>query len=283
MSDTSGFTVQHKVEYARHDGVALHGSFWRPKGDGPFPVLICIHGGGWQQGGPDNYEYWGEWLAPRGWAVFAISYRYSSATQKSWPECFLDCRAAVQYVRGKAVQLGVDPDRISLMGDSAGGYLSALVALAGERSEFANRYPEDEFARVSTRVKAVVGNYGIYDLYAQWLHDQPIRPNDHIVQKFMGFPPMQDRRAYIDASPMTYVETRNVGPSFYLMHGNQDDVVHYSQTDDFHFALRLAGFYTRRLVADGAGHYFVSDPIDEPGSRSAWLAPRVLRFLQERG
>ena len=280
---TDAFKVQRNIEYARHEGASLTGHLWTPATPGPHPVLICIHGGGWQQGSPDNYEYWGPWLAARGWAVFAISYRYSSATQKSWPECFLDCRAAVQFVRGKAKDLGVDPDRISLMGDSAGGYLSALLALAGDRPEFSNRYPDDAFAKTSTKVKAVVGNYGIYDLYAQWLHDQPIRPNDHIVQKFMGFPPMHDRRAYLDASPMTYVETRNVGPSFFLMHGNEDDVVHYSQTDNFHFALRLAGIYTRRLIADGAGHYFASDPIEEAQSRSGWLAPRVLRFLQERG
>jgi len=282
MSDAQ-YTVETGIEYVRHDGESLKANFWKPRSPGPHPVLICIHGGGWQQGGPDAFDYWGEWLAPRGWAVFAISYRYSSATRKTWPACFHDCRAAVQYVRGKARELGIIPERISLMGDSAGGYLSAMVALAGHQPQFANAYPDDEFAKVSTKVKAVVGNYGIYDLYAQWLHDQPIRPNDHIVQKFMGFPPYEDRRAYIDASPMTYVEAKNAGPSFFLMHGNQDDVVDYSRTDNFHFALRLAGIYTRRLIADGAGHYFVSDPIDEPGSRSAWLAPRVLRFLEERG
>jgi acetyl esterase/lipase len=244
---------------------------------------VAIHGGGWQSGSPETYRHWGTWLAARGFALFAIRYRFSRPDRKAWPECFHDARAAVQFLKGRAGDFTIDPERISMMGDSAGGHLSALVALAGDDPAFAQACPDDPFARLSTKIRCVVGAYGVYDLAAQWLHDQPIRPDDHIVQRLMGFAPMDDRRAYFDASPISHVERRNAGSSFLLVHGGEDDVVDRSQTDAFHFALRLAGFYTRRLIAGSAGHYFMHEPMEDPASGSGWLAPRVLRFLQERG
>jgi acetyl esterase/lipase len=283
MAGEDGWSVAHDVEYARHDGIALGGSLWRPHAAGPTPAIVAIHGGGWQSGSPETYRHWGPWLAARGFALFAIRYRFSRPGCKAWPECLHDARAAVQFLKGRAAELAIDPGRISMMGDSAGGHLSALVALAGDHPAFAGRYPDDPFAHLPTRVRCVIGAYGVYDLAAQWLHDQPIRPGDHIVERLMGFPPMEDRRAYFDASPMSYVERRNAGPSFLLVHGTEDDVVDRAQTDAFHFALRLAGFYTRRLIAGAAGHYFMHEAMDVPASVAGWLAPRALRFLKERG
>ena len=76
--------------------------------------------------------------------------------------------AGVQFVRGKAGELGIDPERIGLLGASAGGHLAALAALGGDAKIFANGYPQDAHAAVSTKVKALVGVYGIYDVLAMW-------------------------------------------------------------------------------------------------------------------
>ncbi len=272
------------VEYARRDGAGLRGRLWKPASGGPHRVVVAFHGGGWQAGSPDNFQFLGPWLAAHGVALFAAQYRFSTPTRKAWPECFLDARAAVQFVKGRAGELGLDPERVSVMGDSAGGHLAALVALAGDDPACAGGCDGDLFPNVSTKVRCVIGNYGVYDLAAQWMHDQPIRPRDHIVQKLMGCALSDDRRAYFEASPLSYVEAgRNNGQSFLLIHGTEDDVVDRRQTDDFHEALKLAGFFTRRLIVQGAGHYFVSDPLDEAGSLSGWLAPRILRFVEERG
>ncbi len=272
------------LTYAHHDGANLTGRLWKPAGAGRHPVLVAFHGGGWQAGSPDNFQHLGPWLAARGVAVFAAAYRFSTPVRKAWPECFLDARAAVQFLKGRADELGLDPDRVSIMGDSAGGHLAALVGLAGDVPAYADACPDDPYRHISTKVRCVIGNYGVYDLAAQWMHDQPIRPRDHIVQKLMGCALSDDRRAYFEASPISYVEAkRNNGTSFLLVHGTEDDVVDRRQTDDFHVALKLAGFFTRRLIVQGAGHYFVSDPLDEPGSLSGWLAPRILRFVEERG
>lgn len=276
-------TVSRNIEYAVHDGVSLKAHLWKPKGDGPFPVLITIHGGGWRVGGPDNYDQWGPALAAHGFAMFAISYRLTLPHNKPvWPQAPCDVRAAVQHLRGNASALGIDPDRIAMMGDSAGGHLSALIALAGDDPLFDGLYTDDPHAGVSTTVKAVISNYGVHDMVQQWMHDQAVRSHDHIVELFLGSPPMDNRTLYFDASPMSYaVRTKNK-TAFLLTHGTEDDVVDRIQTDAFHDALKIAGFFTRKLIIQGAGHYATQEPFDAPRSYSGYLLPRVVKFLQER-
>ena len=99
--------------------------------------------------------------------MFAIDYRLSKPTQTTWPQALLDCKAAVQYLRGNAAALGIDPDRIGVGGDSAGASLATLVAVTQDFPQFANRYPMDAYASVSTKVKVAVPIYGVYDNTAQ--------------------------------------------------------------------------------------------------------------------
>ena len=102
------------------------------------------------------------------------------------------------------------------MGDSAGAHLAAMVALAGDAPEFTDDYPDDPYAGTSTAVKAVIGVYGVYDLTAQWEHDVVSRPADNITEKLMGFPPMQDRRAWFSASPIAHATfAHQTAPRFY--------------------------------------------------------------------
>ena len=93
-------------------------------------------------------------------------------------------KAAIQYVRAKAGELGVDPDRIGLQGDSAGGHLASLVGIAPDA--FKSEHQNAPHAAVPAGVKTVVSVYGIYDMLAQWQHDQIARPRDQISEKFLG-------------------------------------------------------------------------------------------------
>ena len=100
----------------------------RPRAAGHIQRCIFIHGGGFARGSKAGYgNTWGPYLAARGYVVFAIDYRLSTPTQATWPQALLDCKAAVQYLRGNAAALGIDPDRIGVGGDSAGASLAALV------------------------------------------------------------------------------------------------------------------------------------------------------------
>src|ERR1700731_1396612 len=138
--------------YASHDGVALMADLYAPTGAGPFPALVAVHGGGWQGGARSTFQYWGPYLAERGYVLFAITYRLAKKGQKMFPQAVNDVLAAVQFVRGSAGQIKVDPERIGLFGASAGGHLASLAALGGGSDIFKGAYPQDVHASVSTKV-----------------------------------------------------------------------------------------------------------------------------------
>jgi acetyl esterase/lipase len=189
-------------------------------------------------------------------------------------------KAAVQFIRAKASEYDLDPDRIGLIGDSAGAHLASLVALAGD--QFNTAYRDDANAAVPTNVKCVIGFYGVYDMHAQWQHDLPLRPNDKIVEKFLGASPMQNRRVYFDASPISYATIDRNALRFLLIHGTNDDIVDpETQSGAFLTALTQSGFFVRRIILPGAGHFWSSDPFEsEPHSYAAMTIPRMVRFLE---
>jgi len=271
------------LNYATHDGVALAGDLYVPSGNGPFPALVAVHGGGWIQGARSQFQYWGPYLAERGIALFSISYRFATKDKKTFPHAVQDVMAAVQFVRGEAASLKIDPNRIGLFGGSAGAHLSALAALAGSEAPFKGGYPQDKHASVSTAVKVLVGVYGVYDVYDMWQRYTAGSPRVNNIEHFLGAGPMENRRIYFDASPISYCTVSNNKLAVYLSVGTEDDLVdRRTQTDAFLFALKQANFFVRTCIVQGAGHYWASDPIDEPGSYPAVLAPRLVRFLQEK-
>jgi acetyl esterase/lipase len=268
------------IVFAEHDGVKLLGDLYLPEGVTNAPVVVGVHGGGWQIGDRKFYRYWGNYLAKHGYATFAIEYRLMKPGFKTWPGAVCDCMAAVQFVRGRAVELGLDPRRVALMGDSAGAHLAALVALAGEESLFSSEYRNDRYAAVPAGVKAVVGVYGVYDMAAQWEHDLVARPRDPITEKFLGCAPTVNRKVFFEASPLSYATVDKNTTRFLLIYGREDDVADpATQSERFLLALKQAGFFARTIVVPGAGHFWSADPIEEPGSFGAYVGPRLLRFL----
>jgi acetyl esterase/lipase len=263
------------IVFAEHDGVTLLGDLYLPKGLAKAPVLVGVHGGGWQLGDRKFYTHWGNYLAKHGYAVFAIEYRLMKPGLKTWPGAVHDTKAAVQFIRAQAAEFGLDAERVGLIGDSAGAHLAALVALASEEPLFASG------SAPAARVKAVIGFYGVYDMLAQWEHDQMTRPRDQITEKLLSAPPMISRKLYFEASPLSYVTVDKNSTRFLLIYGREDDIVDpATQSEKFLIALKQAGFFARTIVVPGAGHFWASEPMDEPGSFSAYAAPKLLRFLQ---
>jgi acetyl esterase/lipase len=256
--------VTRTLIFERHGAEALHADAYLPESSTAAPVVIALHGGGWKGGTRKAYQYLGPLLAGRGYALLAADYRLVLREQNRYPAALDDVRSAIRYVREHAGELNVDPGRIVLLGDSAGGHLAALTGLT-ERPH----------------VKAVVGVFGVYDLVAQWQHDLVSRPHDNISSAFLGVSPAENRRLYFDASPISHAITANAGPAFLLAWGTHDDIVDPAQSEAFLLALKQAGFYARTVV-QAAGHFWIGDPLDEPGSHSGHFAARLLRFLDDR-
>jgi acetyl esterase/lipase len=145
-------------------------------------------------------------------------------------------------VGAKAAEFNIDPDRMGLMGDSAGGYLAAMVALAGDWFTVADR--DGVNAAAPATVKAVVGFYGIYDMLAQWQQDMKVSPGDSITEDFLGVSPSRNRQLYLESSPIAYAASDRNQVRFLLIHGDRDNLVDpRSQSGAFTTALTKSGFY----------------------------------------
>src|SRR6266545_4905795 len=202
MTGSPEHDLRSALTYTTHDGVALQGDLYLPKGAGPHAALVAVHGGGWQQGVRSAFQYWGPHLAARGYGLFAISYRLAKKGQKTFPHAVQDVIAAVQFLRGNAGEFRLNADRLGLFGASAGAHLGSLAALASDK--FVGGYPRDPHAGVSAKVKVFVGVYGVYDLIEMWQRYRIESPRDNNIENFMGCSPMENRQLYFDATPISY-------------------------------------------------------------------------------
>jgi acetyl esterase/lipase len=267
------------IEFVRRGDEVLQGELHLPANAKNAPCIIAIHGGAWQRGGPKSYAKLGPYLAQHGIAVFAVTYRF--APKNLYPAAVQDSRAAIQFIRSKGAEWGIDTSRLAVMGDSAGGHLAALVALAGDNPEFAGK-PEDAYPGVSTKVKACVPIYGIFDMVAQWEFDHLLAPKGNLGEIFLGFSALEDRFGYHKASPINYITKAATQIAFFMAWGTRDDIVEpVSQSERMRDALKRADVFVRTATVD-TGHFWIHDPLDEPGSFPGFVAPRLLRFLQEK-
>lgn len=271
------------IVYAKHDGVELQGDLYAPAGGGPFPAVVAAPGGGWFVCDRAGMKQWGEFLARNGIAAFVVQYRVAMA-EKTFPQSACDVLAAIQFVRGSASELGIDPARIGILGSSAGAHVGALAALAGDNPLFKNRNPANGHGGVDPAIKTFAGIYGPYDLFAHWQHEIADSSNasGRRSECFLGVPPFADRQLYFDASPINHVRYATNKIPMFVAYGTEDSVVD-PETQSVRFArvLKQAGHYVVSVPVVGATHFWFSeDPIDEPGSYSAHLAPRLLRFLK---
>jgi acetyl esterase len=98
-----------------------------PKGDGPWPVLVYLHGGGWVAGSPKTHLKVGHRFAEAGYLVFNVDYRM--APEHPFPTPLDDCIAAIRWAAKAASQYGGDASRLAVGGDSAGGNLTAAASI----------------------------------------------------------------------------------------------------------------------------------------------------------
>ncbi|HSB74847.1 MAG TPA: alpha/beta hydrolase, partial [Terriglobales bacterium] len=199
------------VVYAHAGGQTLTLDASIPEGPGPFPAAVLVHGGGWVAGDKQQYiTYIFQPLSHAGFAWFSINYRL--APQFQFPAPADDVEQAIRFVKAHAAEYNIDPARIALIGESAGGH---LVSFVGARNP------------PGSRVAAVVSLYGIHDFITAALEWKPF---PHEVLGLFGIQQVNAETAplLIKGSPVVYVN-RDM-PPFLLIHGSKDEDVPYDQS-----------------------------------------------------
>lgn len=247
--------LSEDVEYGNAGGVKLVQHVARPKGlSGPLPGMVCIHGGGWIQGNRNDFREVVQMLASAGFVATTIEYRL--APEHKWPAQIEDSKCAVRWMRAHASQLGVDPNRIGVMGGSAGGHLSALVGMMEPDDGYEG---DGGWADQSSQVQAVVNFFGPTDLVKEFEHQEKgkalaalVKQDVSILQQFLGGTPSDLPEVYKAASPMTYVSRND--PPMLILQGTHDVLVPYDQSLKLAAALARNGNKGRLELIFGAGH-----------------------------
>ena len=216
------------LEYAA--GLKL--DFYRAIGRDPAPGVIVVHSGGWDNGARDELPDFDRWLARRGYAVAAITYRLAPGA--TWPAPRDDILAAAAFLQAHAVALGVDPTRLVLFGRSAGGQLAEATA-----------YGPD-----APSLRGVIALYAPADMnFAyQFGREDDVLDSLRLLRQFLGGTPATARANYDSASGILHVQPKS--PPTLLLHGRLDALVWHRQSE------RLE----QRLSASGVPHAFVSLP-----------------------
>lgn len=216
------------------------------------PAVIVVHGGGWKYFSKAAVSGIAEVLASQGFVAIAPNYRLSG--EAKWPAQIDDLRRALQWVRRHAPALGVDPEGIAALGDSAGGHLAAMLGTT------------------EAGLATVVAYYGVYDMVpligvGEGTVDNPI---DELL-------PDHSEEACRQASPLYQVRSDN--PPFLLIHGKADSVVPLQQTEEFAARLQAEGVPVQTLYISGADHMLLGlpGPIDPP---LPVVDQQVLAFLR---
>ena len=226
------------IQFAAPDGVPLSMDIYRPPKVGNYPAIVILYGGAWQYGNPRANADFSRYMAARGYTVFAIDYRH--APRYRFPAQLDDVRGAFGYIRQYAAKYEAKPDRIALLGRSAGGHLAMLAA-----------YQPDALP-----VRAVVSYYGPFNLtegYKDPPNPDPLNVRA-VLSTFLGGTPDQLPEQYIKASPASYV-TQPL-PLTLLIHGSRDHIVEVRFARDMHKRLRDVGSTSVLLEIPWAEHAF---------------------------
>jgi acetyl esterase/lipase len=257
-----GIVGRPDVEYANLTGfrpllldLYLHDARARP-----LPLVIWIHGGGWNRGDSRTSGTYANWpavladLAARGFVVASVNYRLSG--EAKFPAQIQDVKAAIRFLRAHAAEYGVDPARVYLWGGSAGGHLAALAATSCGAAAFA---PEASTGRLSSSeaktavppngsdcVQAAAAWFGIFDFAI---------PGSVNFESLIGCSPDACAKAHEAAGPVAYVDASD--PPMLLIHGTADTTASPRQSEVMAARLRKAGVPVETLFIPDVDHGWI--------------------------
>lgn len=223
------------------------------------PAIVYYPGGGFTSANHEKFIEMRMALAKAGFVVAAAEYR---TVPDRYPALINDAKAAVRYLRAHARQFGIDPQRIGVIGDSAGGYVAQMMGTTNGE----NQFDTGDFTEVSSDVQAAVTIYGISNLMnigegypeaIQEVHKSPAVTEALLIHgpafaDFAGESILSDPQKALEASPIGHIKQGM--PPFLIMHGSADKLVSPVQSEQFYRALTEKGNQADFIEVEGAGH-----------------------------
>lgn len=251
-----GVRMERDLSYIEHGDEAQKLDLYLPKDAPakPLPLIVHIHGGGWMGG--SKYPCAFANMVLKGYVVASVEYRFSQKAK--FPAQIQDCQAAIRWLRLKSKDYHIDPEKVGVIGGSAGGHLSALVGTAGGKKAFpAIGGHEDQSDRVQC-VCDIFGPANFATVMQQAEDDKNVRnifkfntPSDPYSQ-LIGVDLNSDQDKTKAVSPIHYVSEDS--PPTLILHGTHDALVPYAQSVEFAAALKTKGVPVWLQTLPGAGH-----------------------------
>lgn len=255
------------VEYGKGGDTSLTLDIVRPKiqPKEPMPVVVFIHGGGWQKGDKQGGIAKLIPLVRKGYFGTTINYRLTDIAP--FPAQIEDCKCAIRWVRAHAKEYNLDADHIGVWGGSAGGHLVALLGTSGgvKALEGKGGWPDQ-----SSKVQAVADYFGPTD-FPYWaeevqkkgftLEQLEAQHAGGAITKLLGGPWSKKLDVAKQASPITYIDKHD--PPVFIGHGENDQLVPISQSQVFYDALKKAGVDATFHIVKGQGHGFRDPETDK--------------------
>lgn len=268
LSDASPYgsaTVKRDIPYVANPHPRQTLDLYLPKnnGGGPVPLVVWMHGGAFMYTNKewDNVKY----LVKHGYALASVDYRLTQDAK--FPAQIQDCNAALNFLLTNAASYGIDPRHFIIGGASAGGQLALLLGLARNERAFD--------ADPSAKPFAILDFFGPTDLTSVidevgQGHGREVQVD--VVTRLLGGPLIDHMELARQASPISYVGSGN--PPVLILHGDQDDLVPYAQSQRLHALLDQAHVKNQLITVKGAKH-------DGPMFETPDIQEQVISFLRE--
>jgi acetyl esterase len=213
-------------------------------------VIVFIHGGAWVAGDSKAFYPHARYFADRGAVSISVNYRLASVDGTGVPECLMDCKSAIRYIRANASKLGIDPQKLAVLGDSAGGHLAACLGCVDGFND-----PQDDLS-ISAVPNAIVLCNPIVDMTdGNWIHY--IQRGDALRRGATTIPPPTDAQLALARQLSPLMQVKPGQPPTLLMHGTIDHVVNPKQAQEYYDAEAQAGDVCNLVWMQGSGHAFI--------------------------
>lgn len=272
-------------EYVRHGEAPLLARVFKPRGDGPFPLIIELHGGAWCRDDRLSDSMINEPVARSGVVVASLDFRMPPAA--SYPACLEDINYAIRWLKTQATALGSRPDLVGLMGTSSGAHLAMLAAMRPRDARY-TAIPLAAAAGVDATVRGVVLCWPVIDPLGRYRYAKALKaagpPYPDVIDRVL---PCHDQfwiteEAMAEGSPVRALERGErveVPPALYLQ-GTRDVAHPRPDLDRFVAAYRKAGGELELEMYDGEAEGFVKKNPSSPASQQA--IARIIEFVHKR-